>query len=58
MLRLNVPPTAAAAGGFRPDAATSGLLLTRDGQRCWLHAPPEAGEALPLLVVCHGAGKD
>jgi len=38
--------------------SSSTRLLEQSGQRAWLHTPNDTAEALPLLIVLHGAGKD
>jgi len=59
LLKLKLQPPGA-PGGDVPVRSTSGStrLLEQGGQRAWVHAPGESTEALPLLIVLHGAAKD
>jgi len=57
MLKLDV--AARDHGLLVRDPKSSALMMVKDGQRCWVHVPPDAKcKPLPLLIVLHGAGKN
>ena len=62
MAALMLDSTAPAYDGalVRKSDTSSALMIVKDGQRCWVHAPDgvTASASLPLLLVLHGAGKN
>eukprot|EP00931_Biecheleriopsis_adriatica_P065111 TRINITY_DN39744_c0_g1_i1.p1 TRINITY_DN39744_c0_g1~~TRINITY_DN39744_c0_g1_i1.p1 ORF type:complete len:272 (+),score=33.70 TRINITY_DN39744_c0_g1_i1:43-816(+) len=56
-MQLEVPTADADTSALRPDPTTKSLIFEQRGQTAHILAPSEVNEALPLLVVLHGAGK-
>ena len=58
MLKLDLQANGATVELIR-NPTTSALMIVKNGQRCWVHVPPDAASAgpLPCLLVMHGAGK-